>query len=325
VEDNYADQRPGGATENRRSEFRKRRADGYRAFFENMPRIRFDNRRDQIYSRLAMGNADIFFLDERAFRDDQPCNEDDSFFSEPCPPEEYNDEGRTLLGRRQLKELKKFLERSEATWKLVANQVMIMSLDSVERNPLNTDSWDGYGEERREIVDHIEEKGIDNVAFVTGDIHTFFAGNVHRSGRAGSNPSDNDETGFRDGEPRATEFVGGSITSPGVADRPARNECERNGIAAELDIAAREANDHLRFSNQAYKGYALVEAKGSELEVTYRAVRDHRQESSEVFQPASRWPTAIPGSTWSRTTRPAPPPARAAAGSRRTSPAPRGT
>jgi len=283
VEDNYADQRPGGATENRRTEFRKRRADGYRAFFENMPRIRFDNRRDQIYSRLAMGNADIFFLDERAFRDDQPCNEDDSFFSEECPPEEYNEEGRTLLGRRQLKELKKFLERSEATWKLVANQVMIMSLDSGPRNPLNTDSWDGYGDERREIIDHIEEKGIDNVSFVTGDIHTFFAGNVHRSGRDDGNPDDN-AAGFRDGPPRATEFVGGSITSPGVADRPARNECERNGIAGPLDAAARDANTHLKFSNQAYKGYALVEAKGGELEVTYRAVRDHRQETSEVFQ-----------------------------------------
>ncbi len=43
--------------------------------------------------------------------------------------------------------LKGALNASPAQWKLVANQVMITSLDAVPRNPLNTDSWDGYGAE----------------------------------------------------------------------------------------------------------------------------------------------------------------------------------
>jgi phosphodiesterase/alkaline phosphatase D-like protein len=62
--------------------------------------------------------------------------------------------------------LKRALNASRARWKLVANQVMVTSLDAVPRNPLNTDSWDGYGADRRELVEALPE----NVAFVTGDI-----------------------------------------------------------------------------------------------------------------------------------------------------------
>jgi alkaline phosphatase D len=37
-------------------------------------------------------------------------------------------------------------------------------------NPLNTDSWDGYGADRHELMDYVGDRGIDDVVFLTGDI-----------------------------------------------------------------------------------------------------------------------------------------------------------
>ena len=66
---------------------------------------------------------------------------------------------------------------------------------------INFDSWMGYPTERQELVGHIKRKKIKDVVFVTGDIHTFVAGDVRLN--------DTDKRAL------ATEFVGGSITAPG--------------------------------------------------------------------------------------------------------------
>ena len=81
---------------------------------------------------------------------------------------------------------------------------------------------------------------------------------------------------------RAVEFVAGAVTSPGIADREAKSETERLAAAAPLDAAVRANNPQIVYSNQAYKGYGLVEA-GRDLRVEYRAVRDARQPTSDVF------------------------------------------
>ena len=265
VEDNYAGNLPGGAAEHRRVPFGERRTNGYRAFFEHMPRrLRADFR---TYGRIPLGNAELFLLDTRQFRGDQPCSPTDAAASAPCPALITDDPARPLLGGAQKAWLKGALNASRATWKLVANQVMITSLDAGPRNPLNTDSWDGYGADRREVVNALPP----DVAFLTGDIHTFFTGHVTASGRLpGTDPV------------KAVEFVTGAVTSPGIADREANSEAERIAAAAPLDAAVRASNPQIVYSNQAYKGYALVEA-GADLRVTYQAVRDARQPASDVF------------------------------------------
>ena len=265
VEDNYAGELPGGQADNRRVPFLERRGNGYRAFFEHMPRrLRSDFR---TYGRIPLGNAELFLLDTRQFRGDQPCSPTDGAVGVPCPAPITDDPARPFLGNAQKAWLKSALSTSKARWKLVANQVMITSLDAVPHNPLNTDSWDGYGADRREIVNALPA----DVAFLTGDIHTFFTGHVTASGRLpGTDPV------------RAVEFVTGAVTSPGIADREAKSETERLAAAAPLDAAVLANNPQIVFSNQAYKGYALVTA-GADLKVSYKAVRDARQPSSEVF------------------------------------------
>jgi alkaline phosphatase D len=272
VEDNYAAERPGGQTDDRRLPFSRRRAAAYRAFFEHMPRVRVKADPDRIYGSIRLGGmAEVLFLDTRRFRDDQPNNEGDDGFA-PSDPVTRADPSRTLLGREQKGWLKGALAASPARWKVVANQIMIMALDLPARQPLNTDQWDGYEAERRELLEFIRTSGLRDVTFVTGDIHTFFAGNVTPSGRQGL-PSD--------GPSVATEFVGGSITSKGIADQAGEEPANATALPSDQNVLAN--NPHIRFSNQRFKGFGILEARADELLVEYRAVRTVQSRTSPAL------------------------------------------
>jgi phosphodiesterase/alkaline phosphatase D-like protein len=105
---------------------------------------------------------------------------------------------------------------------------MIMALDAAPNVPLQYDGWDGYEVERAELLDDLRAKDVRNVTFLTGDIHTFFAGDVAPDGRAkpGVSPA------------VATEFVGGSISSKGIADTVGGEEA-REGVAFPSDARSR--------------------------------------------------------------------------------------
>ncbi len=271
VEDNYAADMPGDATQNRTIDFAQRRANGYRAFFEHMPQLPIAGTPDRIYGTIPLGrNADVVMLDQRQFRSDQPCG--DALAPPPGSCSEKDDPNRTMLGAGQKAWFKDELARSQAKWKIVGNQLQMMSLDYVRGEPLIVDSWDGYTAERREIGEFIRDRGITNVSYLTGDIHTFFAGNVTPSGREGL------------GEPAAvaTEFVGGSITSEGIADRQGGDEF-RDLFAAALDTSTGSQNPQIKYSNQSSKGYGVLEARPDELLVQFKAPRTVRTPQSTIF------------------------------------------
>ncbi|HZC12857.1 MAG TPA: alkaline phosphatase D family protein, partial [Thermoleophilaceae bacterium] len=174
VQDNYA----GGAgpTGGLVPELRytqRRRAAAYRAYFESMPTypVKGDSR---IYRAVRFGrNVDLILLDQRQYRADQPCG--DAQVGPPCPE---LDQPRRFLGARQMDFLKKRLSSSRAAWKVVANQVMIMPTIYPGGDYIGFDFWQGYPQERRELLEHIRRRRVKDVVFVTGDIHTFVAGDV---------------------------------------------------------------------------------------------------------------------------------------------------
>jgi alkaline phosphatase D len=269
VEDNYARDKPGAETQQVRVPFAQRRSNGYRAFFEHMPRIRVPEEPDRTYGAIPLGaSADLFLLDQRQYRDDQACG--DQFFV-PCSESEAA--GRTFLGAAQKAWLKEGLASSRARWKVVANQAMIMSLDGPRGNEINKDQWDGYAAERQEILEHVRDRQVKDVTFITGDIHSFFAGNVTPTGRGGA-PGDP--------PPVATEFVGGSVTSqfifPPPADQP-------GGLTSEAGILSN--NPHIKYVNFRDRGYAVMECRPERLNVTFRAARSVTEEDADVFDLAS--------------------------------------
>jgi alkaline phosphatase D len=169
---------------------------GWRAWHEYMPNRTF-GRGLRTYRRLRLGRTvDLFMCDSRSYREDQPC---DGKSLQACA----DDAPRQYLGQAQLDWLKNGLQGSPASWKLIGNQLMIMPFQLGGGIKVEVDSWQGYPYQRTELLSHIHDKAISDVVFLTGDIHTFFAGEVRRDGT--------------DGPPVAVEFVGGSTTSPGTA------------------------------------------------------------------------------------------------------------
>jgi alkaline phosphatase D len=166
------------------------RVAGYRAAFEWLPRMTFPTERHRIFKRLAFGTlADVFLLDTRQYRTG-----------------EADGHPRRMLGDAQLAWLIDSLKTSRATWKIVAQQVVVAS--GLRGSEINSDAWDGYPENRARILGELEAAGVANVVFLTGDAHVFMANLL-----AADFAALGDGTGRR---PAAVEYVGGSVTSPGA-------------------------------------------------------------------------------------------------------------
>jgi alkaline phosphatase D len=260
VEDNHADGQSSSAQEDpnktnlkdlpRRVPFAQRKMNGYRAFFEYMPRLRFKGDRNRIYEDYRLGGmVDLLLTDERQYRDRQPCN--DAILT-PCPE---NNDPRTLLGSKQKQWLLRSLQSSPATWKVWGTQLMLMGLrlGPAPQNTAQVDAWDGYGAERKEILDFVIDSNIDNVVAITGDIHTFFAGTATTTGA---------EDGS--GRPALPEFVGGSATSGGLP--------EATGFPPEALEIFLPFNQHLDYYNFTERGYGLVEATAGGLTCELKSV-----------------------------------------------------
>ena len=268
VEDNYAgDMASSNAEEGmtnpgepRRVSLPERRANAYRAFFEAMPRGRIKADPNRIYGGAQLGGmVDLFFLDERQYRDVQPCGD---AFAQPCP--EASTPGRRMLGETQKTWLKDGLANSQAQWKLLGNQLMLMTFDLAPGAPVSLDSWDGYGAERTEITQHILDRGIKDVVAITGDIHTFFAGRITTTGRI-------------DGTPAAVEFVGGSVTSLGV------KETFQNAPGVEQLENLVSVNDpHIIYADYDSRGYGVISLSPAEAICEFKAPATALEQYSPV-------------------------------------------
>jgi alkaline phosphatase D len=244
VEDNYADGQPSSHQNDpsktqlknypRRVPFAQREANGDQAFFNYMPRTRFKGDRNRIYEEFRLGKlVDILLTDERQYRDRQPCN--DAQLT-ACAD---GDAPRTMLGAKQLDWFLARLKGAPATWKVWATELMVMATRLAPGVPAQVDAWDGYGYERKQILDYILDHGVQNVVAVTGDIHTFFAGTAYTTG---------DQSTGRAAMP---EFVGGSATSLGLP--------EATGLSpAALQVLA-AANPHIKFYDFVHRGYGVIE------------------------------------------------------------------
>jgi alkaline phosphatase D len=184
--------------------------------------------------------AELFLTDERQYRDPQPCAD---VQLTPCPAD--LDPGRTFLGSKQKSWLKAAVPRSKARWNLFASETMMMALDSAPGNHVNQDQWDGYSAERAEILSHFHATGVKNLVVLSGDLHTFLAGNLTT-------------TGEQSGIPVGTELLGGSVTSLGLPE-------EVHLSAATLDALRKAADPHIVFAEFEHRGYCVITVNKDEL------------------------------------------------------------
>ena len=174
----------------------------------------------------------------------------------------YADPARQLLGADQETWLFSKLRSSTAKWKFLGQGVMFAQL-KVAAAPnaagggvfLNSDQWDGYQPARNRVYEVLKgsagQAPVGNVVVLTGDIHSSWAADLTPDP---NNP--NPATGGYDpstGEGSlAVEFVGTSVSSPGVNDP---NSTVANSL--------KPANPHFKYIDLFRRGYMLIDADAS--------------------------------------------------------------
>ncbi|KAJ1538299.1 hypothetical protein HK405_013945, partial [Cladochytrium tenue] len=115
-----------------------------------------------IYRSFAFGTLlDLIMLDTRIHGREE---------SGPADAAREAAAGRSLLGARQERWLQKRLDASAArgaAWRVLGNQVVFAPLDRWGLR-LNADAWDGYPANRRRVLEHVRDRGLQDVVVLTG-------------------------------------------------------------------------------------------------------------------------------------------------------------
>lgn len=132
---------------------------GRQTFFEHMPMRRNATNPNQIWRQLSWGKTlDIFVLD--------------------CRTERRASTGQ-YLSRAQMRWLKEGLAESRAMFKVIMNSVPISEFSVL---PMAYDRWEGFPEQRQEILEFIDSSLITNLLWISGDFHFTSLGRVSNSG-----------------------------------------------------------------------------------------------------------------------------------------------
>ena len=141
------------------------------------------------------------------------------------------DPRRTILGSHQRRWLLDGLDRSQARWNVLAQQVVMAELD-LHPGPGRawwSDAWDGYAADRDRILRFLWARQPANPVVLTGDIHAFLVNDLQLPGRGPDAPV------------VATELVGTSISS---------GASKSSGFRKHL-----RDNPHIRFFESRLRGY----------------------------------------------------------------------
>ena len=277
VQDNWAGGAAGGGLAAGKRFSAARRAAATKAFFESNPAFAGATRKRLYRSIPFGGTVELIAMDQRSYRQDQPCGD-----AVVAPCADY-DQPRTLLGRTQLDWVKSRLAASTATWKILANEVTIMPTRVLGGANFTYDTWIGYPREREELLTFIRDRQIKDVVFVTGDIHTFIAGDV----KTGDGVT---------GDTVATEFVGGSVTSQslGEIDLDAGggnvikgNDANPNTPTAIID-ALRGINPQVDQADFDHHGFGVIDARSDGLTCSLVRVETIKKKTTKLL-PADAW------------------------------------
>ncbi|HVJ42727.1 MAG TPA: alkaline phosphatase D family protein [Dongiaceae bacterium] len=242
--------------------FRRRRAAAYQAFYEHMP-LRAGLSRPhgaemRIYDSVSIGKLlQIQLLDGRQYRSREACygraEGGGGHIETPhrCP--ELLDPARSMLGAAQEAWLYDGLKSTQAQWNIIAQDVLMAPFLEAQPAPEHgfgyaTDRWDGYPANRQRLLQHIHAARPANPIVISGDIHSFWANDLHLNPMDVASPV------------VAHEFVGTSITSHGPD-------------YASLMHNMRD-NPHIRFCDSRQRGYMLLEVGQQHIAAHFRTVSD---------------------------------------------------
>lgn len=248
-----------------------RKSFGIQAYFEWMP-IRpaaddviaagslFAPELGKTWRKFSLGEfADIVMIDTRLWGRDDESDAGAAFTRAAVRDYQSSDPlcgddttHRDILGPDQEAWLHAQLRDSTAKWKILGNQLIASQL-RVTPGPvaapatyLNTDAWDGYPTSQERLYAVLAgnnadgtpnpDNRVDNTVVLTGDIHTSWAFDVTA-----------DPDALPTYTPLAVEFVGPSVSSPGI------------DVPGETANAIRTSNIHLQYVNLDQRGWILLD------------------------------------------------------------------
>lgn len=261
VDNDYAND----LAEDLESNFLKRRAAAYQAFYEHMPlpeTFAPHNSDMQIYQALDFGKMTRFHvLDDRQYRDHEVCpkpGRGGSNIVADCP--ERLDPKRSILGFKQEDWLAKSLKDSPAIWDIIVQQTLMAQVVRPGRK-FWTDGWDGYPAARKRLLEAASQRAGANPLVVGGDIHAYAVADL--------------KLDFDDSQAPviATEICGTSISSQGP-DLKATDEWMK-------------ANPHIKFFNGTSRGYVTVTLNKEEAKIALRAIETEKRPDAGISTVAS--------------------------------------
>ena len=185
--------------------FLARRAAAYQAWYEHMPVRRSALGRPgdelRIYRRLRYGRlAEFTMLDDRQYRDDNPCGDGESLRCEAALAEDYS-----MLGPTQERWVAQGLRGSRARWNIIGQQLLLAELEHLPYQDERywNDAWDGYPTARQRLLEQVVANDVPNPVFLTGDWHSTFVNDLKLDFKDPSAPT------------IATELVTPAITTGG--------------------------------------------------------------------------------------------------------------
>lgn len=245
-------------------EFLVRRMNAYQAYYEFMPLRRSSFPRGphmKLYRSCHFGRlANFQVLDTRQYRTDQPNGD----HQKPMEGRVF-DQNSTILGDRQEEWLMSNLIRSEATWNVLAQQVMMAPLDRGDKEkPLySMDQWPGYEHSRRRLLRFMHERNVPNPVVLTGDIHVNWVNDLQLNFQDEKSPI------------VGTEFVGTSMSSGGNG----------GNVIPEYE-RAKAQNDFVKWYNS-NRGYVSCELTPEKWTTYYRTTPYVDQPGSPIETPAT--------------------------------------
>ena len=185
----------------------------------------------------------------------------------------------TMLGATQKQWLIDTMTNSTATWKFWGNETQLAQMVLDLRNNMQlpasfqalfyftVDQWDGYRSERAEILQAIAE--VPNVVALTGDIHAFYACQIHPDFDAPATPT-------------CVEYTVAGVSSLAVQDivqrvidsEPALSSLGLGDLVPQFDTLLQQASPHYLYAKSKANGIAVAAVTAEDIQVTFMEVAD---------------------------------------------------
>lgn len=272
VANDYANDRDEGLNSN----FLRRRAAAYQAYYEHMP-VRLPA---QAVARSGAGRfvsmsmmqrydwgrlARFHVLDDRRYRSPQACAKPGrgggNTVGSECSERLLRE--RSLLGFEQERWLSDGLASSGAGWNILAQQTLMAQAGrettaAGERQHW-TDGWDGYPAARERLFASLRRHAPANPLVISGDVHTFYASELR---------ADFNRPVSRTNPVLASELCGTSVTSSSFP------QARVDSIVA--------ANSHMKYGRSDRRGYVLMEVTPERTTAHFQGLDDVRRADSAV-------------------------------------------